>query len=351
MLFALCAKARYIALPVAVGALPTNKDSAANLPEPGKGVRFIAHPMKIFILAPMAGCTDLPFRLLCKEYGADLCYSEMIDSHALVAQKPDCLELLRTNAAEQPVIMQLYGSDPETMGKAAAILSEHPVAGIDINMGCPMEKIVQTGAGAALMKNPRLAEKIITAVCKNSAKPVTVKIRAGWNQHLITAPKIARIAEGAGAQAIAIHARTLSDGFTGPIDHLVIEQTMANVSIPVFANGDITSHEQGQALLKKLGCAGVMIGRAALGAPWIFSEAVNQQPSMAYRIKALLRHLELAETHLGPQPGLSKIRNHAWKYFRGTSTGPAIRRQIDATNTYPELRTYIHTLATQLLQA
>jgi len=303
-----------------------------------------------FILAPMAGCTDLPFRLLCREHGAGLCYSEMIDCHGLVSQQQDCLELLLTNTEEQPVIMQLYGSDPGAMGKAAAILSEHPIACIDINMGCPMEKIVQTGAGAALMKNPRLAEKIITAVCKNSTKPVTVKIRSGWNQHTITAPEIAKIAEGAGAQAIAIHARTWSDGFTGPIDHRVIQQTMENVSIPVFANGDITTHEQGQALLKKIGCAGVMIGRAALGAPWIFSRTVNQHPSMAYRTKALLRHLELAEIHLAPEPNLSKIRNHAWKYFRGTTNGPSLRKQIDATTTYPELRAFIHTLAERMLR-
>lgn len=297
----------------------------------------------------MAGCTDLPFRLLCTEHGAGLCYSEMIDCHGLVSQQPDCLALLCTSAAEQ-VAMQLYGSDPETMGEAAAILSEHPIAGIDINMGCPMEKVVQTGAGAALMKNPRLAAKIIASVCKNSTKPVTIKIRSGWNQHTITAPEIAKIAEGAGAQSIAIHARTWSDGFTGPIDHRVILQVMKNVSIPVIANGDITTHAQGLALIKKIGCAGVMIGRAALGAPWIFSGAVNQQPSMAYRIKALLRHLELAETHLTPEPSLSKIRNHAWKYFRGTTNGPSIRKQIDATTTYPELRTLIHTLAERVLQ-
>ncbi len=303
-----------------------------------------------FILAPMAGTTDLPFRLLCKEYGAGLCYSEMIDCHGLVSQQRECLELLLTNDAEQPVVMQLYGSDPAAMGEAAALLSEHPIAGIDINMGCPMEKIVQTGAGAALMKNPRLAEQIITAVCKNAKKPVSVKIRSGWNQHIITAPEIAKIAEGAGAHAIAIHARTWSDGFTGPIDHGVILQVMKSVTIPVIANGDITSHEQGVALLKKIGCAGVMIGRAALGAPWIFSKGVNQHPSMAYRVKALLRHLELAEIHLASEPNLSKIRNHAWKYFRGTTTGSAIRKQIDGAATYPELRTCIDTLAGQLLR-
>ncbi len=303
-----------------------------------------------FVLAPMAGATDLPFRLLCKEYGAGLCYSEMIDCHGLVSQNRDCLELLLTNAAEQPVVMQLYGSDPAAMGEAAAILSEHPFAGIDINMGCPMEKVVQTGAGAALMKNPRLAAQIITAVCKNAKKPVSVKIRSGWNQHTITAPEIAKIAEGAGAHAIAIHARTWSDGFTGPIDHEVMRQVMKSVAIPVFANGDITSHEQGVALLKKIGCAGVMIGRAALGAPWIFSGAVNQHPSMAYRIRALLRHLELAEIHLAPEPNLSKIRNHAWKYFRGTTNGGAIRRQIDAATTYPALKALVHTLAERVLQ-
>ncbi|HIJ90183.1 MAG: tRNA dihydrouridine synthase DusB [Desulfobulbaceae bacterium] len=311
------------------------------------GTTHIKNP---FVLAPMAGCTDLPFRLLCREHGAALCYSEMIDCHGLVSQEQECLDLLLTNAAEQPVIMQLYGNDPFMMGEAAAILSEQPIAGIDINMGCPMEKIVQTGAGAALMKNPRLAEKIITSVCNTSTKPVTVKIRTGWNQHTITAPEISKIAEGAGAQAIAIHGRTWTDGFTGPIDHAVIVQTMKSVAIPVFANGDITSHEEGLALLRKIGCAGVMIGRAALGAPWIFSGGVNQQPSMAYRIKTLLRHLELAETHLVPEPSLSKIRNHAWKYFRGTTNGPAIRKQIDATTTYPELRDFIHTLAERVFQ-
>ena len=312
---------------------------------------FGAIPTKTpFILAPMAGCTDLPFRLLCKEYGASLCYSEMIDCQGLVAQEQECLELLHTTEAEQPVAMQLYGSDPSMMGAAAAILSEQPIACIDINLGCPMEKVVRQGAGAALMKNPRLAEKIIAAVCNNSTKPVTVKIRSGWNQHTINAPEIAKIAEGAGAQAIAIHARTWSDGFTGPIDPRAILQTMESVSIPVFANGDITSHEQGVALLKKLGCAGVMIGRAALGAPWIFSGAVNQHPSMTYRVKALLRHLELAETYLAPEPNLSKIRNHAWKYFRGTTNGPAIRKQIDATTSYPELRTFIHNLAERVFR-
>ena len=303
-----------------------------------------------FILAPMAGCTDLPFRLLCKEYGAGLCYSEMIDCHGLISQEPECLGLLRTTAAEQPVAMQLYGSDPDAMGEAAAILAEQPIACIDINLGCPMEKVVQTGAGAALMKNPRLAEKIIRAVRNNSTKPVTIKIRSGWNQHTITAPEIAKIAEGAGAEAIAIHARTWADGFTGSIDHEIIQQVMKSVSIPVFANGDITTHEQGLALMKKIGCAGVMIGRAALGAPWIFSGTVNQHPSLAYRIKALLRHLELAETHLAPEPSLSKIRNHAWKYFRGATNGPALRKQIDATTTYPELRAFIDKLAEQVLR-
>lgn len=303
-----------------------------------------------FILAPMAGCTDLPFRLLCREYGADLCYSEMIDSHGLVSQRQDCLDLLHTTATEQPVVMQLYGNDPSIMGEAAAILAEHPIACIDINMGCPMEKIVQKGAGAALMKNPRLAEKIITSVCNNSPKPVTVKIRSGWNQHTITAPEIAKIAEGAGAQAIAIHARTWTDGFSGSIDQGVILRTMESVSIPVFANGDITTHEQGLALFKKIGCAGVMIGRAALGAPWIFSKDVNPHPSMTYRIKALLRHLELAEIHLAPEPNLSKIRNHAWKYFRGAPTGPAIRKKIDATTTYSELKSFIDNLAERIFQ-
>jgi len=306
------------------------------------------HP---FILAPMAGCTDLPFRLLCREYGADLCYSEMIDCHDLVALKPDCLELLQTNVAEQPVAMQLFGSDPATMGEAAAILSEYPIACIDINLGCPMEKVIQQGAGAALMKNPRLAEKIITSVCKNSTKPVTIKIRSGWNQHTITAPEIARIAEDAGAQAIAIHARTWSDGFTGPIDHRVILQTMAKVSLPVFANGDITSHEQGLALLKKIGCAGVMIGRAAIGNPWIFKQIFElldgnspHPVTIQERIHIVKQHLAFHVEQYG-QRGVMTFRKHMSWYFRGIEGAKPYKQQLHTANTHQEVNTILDSIA------
>ncbi|MGV1100981.1 tRNA dihydrouridine synthase DusB [Thiovibrio sp. JS02] len=299
------------------------------------------------VLAPMAGCTDLPFRLLCKEFGAGLCYAEMISAKSLLSQPEKAEALLQTNPDDQPVAMQLYGNDPTLFAEAAALLSGLPIAIIDINMGCPMEKVVREGAGAALMNNLPLAKKIIEAVCGSSAKPVTVKMRSGWNQTTITAPRLAQIAEDAGAKAIAVHARTWTDGFTGEIDWGIIEKIKKNVAIPVIGNGDLKNREEAMAVLARTGCEGMMLGRAALGAPWIFSARVNPHPSIGFRIKALQRHLALIEQYLSPEEALSKIRNHAWKYFRGAINGKSIRNRLEAARSYEALKGIVDSLAEQ----
>nr|MBF0222113.1 tRNA dihydrouridine synthase DusB [Desulfobulbaceae bacterium] len=296
-----------------------------------------------FVLAPLAGYTDLPFRLLCREYGAALVFSEMISCHGLVYDQKKTLSMLASHLDERPVAMQLFGSEPDIMGEAAKIIAEHPIDIIDINMGCPVKKVIKKGAGAALMRHPKLAEKVISEVVKNSNKPVTVKFRSGWNHHTITAPEFAKMAEGAGAQAVTVHARTWSDGFSGTVDWDLLSRVKENVSIPVIGNGDIESHDEGLSMIKKTGCDAVMIGRCALGAPWIFSP---EQPmaGMRVRTKALTRHLELIESFLSTDRSLGKIKNHVCKYFKGTPGSASLRTQIFDTKSFQELVDLANTL-------
>ena len=256
-----------------------------------------------FILAPLAGFTDLPFRLLCREYGADLCYSEMISCHGLVFQQKNTLDMTVTTPEERPVVMQLFGSEPEIMGEAAKILSEQPIDAIDINMGCPVKKVTQKGAGCALMREPKHAARVIEAVAQNTTLPVTVKFRSGWTHQQIIAPEFAKMAEDHGAAAVTIHARTWSDGFGGTVDWSVIRRVKEAVRIPVIGNGDIKSRAGGTAMMEATGCDGVMIGRAAVGEPWIFDPNAPDSPSFSFRLLALRRHLDLIkkfhpDTHL-----------------------------------------------------
>jgi nifR3 family TIM-barrel protein len=296
-----------------------------------------------FILAPLAGYTDLPFRHVCRESGAALCYSEMISCHGLVYRQQNTLNMTRSSGAERPVAMQLFGEDAKKMGDAAAILSELPIDLIDLNMGCPVKKVVKKGAGAALMRDPARAAAIIRAVCLNSRQPVTVKIRSGWNHQEINAVEFALMAEEHGASAVAVHARTWSDGFSGTVDWRIIARVKAAVSIPVIGNGDVLSHADGVRMMAETNCDGVMIGRAALGAPWIFNPEAGSSPSLSYRARALDRHLMLIEDfyQATAEKILPRIKNQAGRYFKGLAGGAEIRRQIYQMKKFSQLRDFI----------
>jgi nifR3 family TIM-barrel protein len=297
------------------------------------GSLAIASP---FFLAPLAGYTDLPFRLLCREHGAGMCFSEMISCHGLAHGQGKTLELLQTVPGERPVAFQIFGADPVIMGQAAAILSSRPIDAIDINMGCPVKKVVKKGAGAALMKDLRKAEAIIRKVSRSSTLPVTVKFRSGWNSDAVIAAEFGVMAQEAGAAAITVHARTWSQGFAGRADRNVIRQVKEAVSIPVVGNGDIFSHDDGKQMMAETGCDGVMIGRGALGNPWVFSPG-GQPPDLAGRRCSLLRHLQLCGQYLPERKVLFRVKNHAIRYLSGLHGAARIRKQIADAPTIDEI--------------
>ena len=295
------------------------------------------------ILAPLAGYTDLPFRLLCRRFGASLCYTEMISCHALVYQKKKTLLMTRTVPEERPVALQLFGADPAMMGEAAAIVSDMPVDVIDINMGCPVKKVVRKGAGAALMNDLKLAAAIIRQVCRRTVLPVTVKMRTGWNNEAKVAPELARMAEDNGACGVAVHGRTWSQGFGGTVDWQTIVRVKENVSIPVIGNGDIGSYRQALEFLERTGCDGVMIGRSALGNPWIFSPGPTPA-TLTERLAGMELHLQLIQQYSEPDKMLARIKNLAGRYFKGIAGGSTIRRQIYAATSFASLMELAHSL-------
>ena len=280
-----------------------------------------------FILAPLAGYTDIAFRLLCREQGAALCYSEMISCHGLARGQQKTLKMLKTVPEERPVAFQLFGNDPYIMGAAAAILDTHPVDIIDINMGCPVRKVTKKGSGVALMKDFTLAEAIIRSVCRNTVLPVTVKFRSGWNNESLVAPDFGRMVQDAGASAVTVHGRTWAQGFGGKADRSIIGRVKQSVSVPVIGNGDIHTYQDGVSMMSETGCDAVMIGRGALGNPWVFQEQGRPQ-TFAGRRPVLLRHLELSQKYLPEQKVLFKIKNHAIRYLAGLPGASRIRKQI-----------------------
>jgi nifR3 family TIM-barrel protein len=237
---------------------------------------------------------------------------------------------------ERPVALQLFGADPVKMGQAAAIVSDMPVDIIDINMGCPVRKVIKKGAGAALMKTPKTAAKIISEVCKNTTLPVTVKIRTGWNHDSIVAPEFAKMTEDNGASAIAVHGRTWSQGFGGQVDWQTISQVKKNVSIPVIGNGDVDTYDAAILAMEKTDCDGIMIGRAALGNPWVFTPE-GIPTSLVKRMAGLRRHLEIIQEFSNPDRTLPKIRNQAGRYFKGIVGGSSIRGQIYQARSFNEI--------------
>ncbi len=297
-----------------------------------------------FILAPLAGYSDLPFRLLCREYGAGLVVSEMISCHGLIYGQKKTFQMLASSVAERPVSFQLFGSDPVIMGKAAALLCEHSPSFIDINMGCPVRKVTKKGAGSALMKDIPLAEKIIQAVIAHSTVPVTVKTRAGIDNGHITAIDFAKMCESSGVAAITVHGRTWAQAFSGSADWNIIRQVKDTVSIPVIGNGDVHSYKEGLLRMDETGCDGIMIGRAALGNPWVFQ--IDGRPSiLSTIIPTVKRHLELMAEYLDTNKALAYIRNHTGRYFSEFSGSSQIRKSIHSCNSYTALQDYIESLS------
>jgi tRNA-dihydrouridine synthase B len=289
-----------------------------------------------FFLAPLAGYTDLPFRILCHELGAGLVFSEMISCHGLVFQQKKTLAMLATVAKERPVAFQLFGNDPEIMGEAAAFLSNYPIDCIDINMGCPVRKVVRKGSGAALMKDVQMAEAIIKAVVHNTHLPVTVKFRSGWNSDSIIADTFALMAENAGASAVIVHARTWSQAFGGKADWSIISKVKQAVTIPVIGNGYILSYQDGERMMLETGCDGVMIGRGALGNPWVFQKS-GRPDSVEQRCPVITRHIELIKKYLPERQLLFKIRNHVVRYLVGHPGASQLRYQISNSTTIDEI--------------
>ena len=287
-------------------------------------------------LAPMAGVTDLPFRLLCKEQGCGLMYTEMVSAKALLYKNRNTKPLLETRPEEEPVAVQLFGSDPEIMSEMALQLEEGPYAIIDVNMGCPVPKIVNNGEGSALMKDPKLVEQILTALVKAINKPVTVKIRKGFDDDHVNAVEIAKIAEACGVAAVAVHGRTRAQYYSGQADWDIIAQVKDAVKIPVIGNGDVDSPEKAKAILEQTGCDGVMIGRAAEGNPWIFREVnaylergeILPPPSWETRLAMAREHLHGLVKEKGENHAVREMRAHASRYFHGLPKAAELRREI-----------------------
>lgn len=299
-----------------------------------------------FILAPLAGYTDLPFRLICREMGAGLTVSEMISCHGLIHGQKQTLSILKTVPDEQPWAVQLFGSEPESMGRAAALVcAACPADIIDINMGCPVPKVVKKGAGSALMKpeNRQRAEAVIRAVVGNADRPVTVKFRSGWNEESIVAPDFARMCEAAGAAAVTIHARTWAQQFGGQADRRIIAEVKRAVFIPVIGNGDILSYADGLEMMAETGCDAVMIGRGALGNPWVF-QPEGRPESLAGRLPVILRYLKLAGQHLAAEPLFFRIRNHTCRFLAGLTGASTLRQEIIACTTLAEMEDVLRSL-------
>ncbi len=297
------------------------------------------------ILAPMAGVTDLPFRLLCKEQGAGLLCMEMVSAKAILYKNKNTEELLAIDKRERPVSLQLFGSDPDIISRIAHQIEEKPFDILDLNMGCPVPKIVNNGEGSALMKNPKLAGEIIEKTVKAIKKPVTVKIRKGFDESHINAVEMAKIAEASGAAAVAVHGRTREQYYSGKADWDIIRKVKEAVSIPVIGNGDLLTAEDVIAMYQQTGCDGFMIGRGAQGNPWIFRQVLHYfetgehlpKPAFEEVTQMMLRHARMMLEFKGEYTGIREIRKHGAWYTAGYPNSAKLRVMINEVQTYEEL--------------
>lgn len=299
-------------------------------------------------LAPMAGTTDLAFRLLCRREGCELAYTEMVSAKALSFDNQKTKTLLEIDEREGLAAVQLFGSDPELLAEMAEKIDNPRIAFFDVNMGCPVPKIVNNGEGSALMRQPDLVGAIVAAMTKRLKKPVTVKIRKGVDKEHVNAVEIAKIAEAAGAAAIAVHGRTAKQYYSGQADWEIIRQVKAAVRIPVIGNGDIFSGQAAVQMLEQTGCDGIMVARGAEGNPWIFAEITKalagepyQAPTLAERQAMILEHLQLAIDQKGEFAGMQEMKKHLLWYTKGLAGAAALRRELMELSKPEAVREYL----------
>jgi tRNA-dihydrouridine synthase B len=309
-------------------------------------------PNNPFFLAPLAGITDAPTRLLAKSMGASLVYTEMVSGKGLMYNNKNTQGLLRIHEEEKPVAIQIFGCEPEVMGYTARELDSRENVILDINMGCPVPKVTRYGEGSAMMKDPKNIFRVVEAAVQNTTKPVTIKIRSGWDADSINATEVAKQAEAAGAAAVAVHGRTRDQFYTGKADWSVISDVVRSVSIPVIGNGDIFHGEDALAMLDQTGCEYVMIARGALGNPWIFREAVAlyegrskpEPPTTEEKIAMLIKHLDLAVAEKGERVAVMELRKHVGWYLKGEHGATAVRRQVNQITAAAEFRSLLESL-------
>ena len=293
------------------------------------------------ILAPMAGVTDLPFHLLCREQGAGCVVTEMVSAKAILYNNRNTKELMQIHPQERPAAIQLFGSDPDIMAQIAARVEDGPYDFIDVNMGCPVPKVVNNGEGSALMKNPKQAEKVLSAMVKAVKKPVTVKFRKGFNDTSVNAVEFAKMAEGSGVAAVAVHGRTREQYYSGKADWDIIRQVKEAVKIPVIGNGDIFTPQDAGRMMEETGCDGIMVARGAKGNPWIFRRInhyldtgeILPGPSIEEIQAMILRHGHMLAAYKGEQTAMREMRGHVAWYTKGMPHSAALRNEINQVET------------------